>query len=81
MNKKAVSIRGKAVNIGSGKLGEVFEQNPYMAEIYPQEESRSALEVFQVAEGSGEFFNLSVKPIYRDTFVLGEGQQKAFMTW
>ena len=33
-----------------------------MAEIYPQEESRSALEVFQVAEGTGEFFDLSVKP-------------------
>ena len=71
MKKKAVSIRGKAVKIGSEKLKEVFRQNPYMAEIYPQEESRRALEVFQVAEGTGEFFDLSVKPIYRDTFVLG----------
>lgn len=71
MNKKAVSIRGKAVNIGPARLKEVFEQNPYMAEIYPQEESRTALEVFQVAEGTGEFFDLSVKPIFRDTFVLG----------
>ena len=43
----------------------------HMAEIYPQEESRTALEVFQVAEGTGEFFDLSVKPIFRDTFVLG----------
>lgn len=71
MNKKAVSIRGKAENIGSDRLNEVFEQNPYMAEIYPQEESRTALEVFRVAEGTGEFFDLSVKPIFRDTFVLG----------
>ena len=71
MNKKAVSIRGKAVNIGSARLKEVFQKNPYMAEIYPQEESRTALEVFQVAEGTGEFFDLSVKPIFRDTFVLG----------
>ena len=76
MKKKAVSIRGKAVKIGSEKLKEVFRQNPYMAEIYPQEESRRALEVFQVAEGTGEFFDLSVKPIYRDTFVLGAGQQE-----
>ena len=76
MNKKAVSIRGKAVNIGSEKLDEVFRQNPYMAEIYPQEESRRALEVFQVAEGTGEFFDLSVKPIYRDTFVLGAEQRE-----
>lgn len=71
MNKKAVSIRGKAENIGSEKLKEVFEQNPYMAEIYPQEESRTALEVFRVSEGAGEFFDLSVKPIFRDTFLLG----------
>lgn len=71
MNKKAVSIRGKAENIGSEKLKEVFEENPYMAEIYPQEESRTALEVFRVSEGMGEFFDLSVKPIFRDTFLLG----------
>lgn len=77
MNKKAVSIRGKAVNIGSGKLKEVFEENPYMAEIYPQEESRKALEVFRVAEGTGEFFDLSVKPIFRDMFVLGDRAAEA----
>lgn len=71
MNKKAVSIRGKAENIGSEKLSEVFEENPYMAEIYLQEESRTALEVFRVSERTGEFFDLSVKPIFRDTFVLG----------
>ena len=76
MNKKAVSIRGRAVNIGSARLGEVFEQNPYMAEIYPQEESRMALEVFRVAEGTGEFFDLSVKPIYRDSFVLGKKEME-----
>lgn len=81
MNKKAVSIRGKAVNIGPARLKEVFEQNPYMAEIYPQEESRTALEVFRVAEGTGEFFDLSVKPIFRDSFVLGgrmAGQQGGY---
>ena len=80
MHKKAISIQGKAVNIGSEKLGEVFRQNPYMEEIYPQKESRTALEVFQVAEGTGEFFDLSVKPIYRDTFVLGAGQERAEQT-
>ena len=40
-----------------------------MAEIYPQE-------VFRVAEGSGEYFDLSVTPIYRDTFTLGREQKK-----
>ena len=72
MNKKAVSIRGKVRCIGSDKLSEIFEKNPYMAEIYPTKESRVALEVFQVYEGMGEFFDLSVKPIDRDTFILGK---------
>ena len=39
-------------------------------------ESRTALEVFRVAEGSGEYFDLSVTPIYRDTFTLGREQKK-----
>lgn len=80
MNKKAVSIQGKAVNLGAEKLEEVFEQNPYMAQIYPQKESRSALEVFQVAEGRGEYFDLSVTPIFRDTFVLGDGGEEGRQT-
>lgn len=78
MDKKAISIRGKVRNIGTNKLREIFERNLYMAEIYPQEESRMALEVFQVYEGSGEYFDLSVKPIFRKQFALGEGKEDAF---
>lgn len=77
MNKKAISIRGKVRNIGSSRLSEVFEKNPYMAEIYPEEESRMALEAFQVYEGNGEFFDLSVKPIHRAGFVLGKEGHKS----
>ncbi len=70
LDKKAVSVRGKIRNIGNKKLEEVFARNPYMNEIYPSVESRNALEVFQMYEGQGEYFDLSVKPIYRDTFYL-----------
>ncbi|MDE7284843.1 MAG: 4Fe-4S binding protein [Lachnospiraceae bacterium] len=71
LDKKAISIRGKIRNIGNTKLEEVFTENPYMKEIYPSIESRNALEVFQMYEGQGEYFDLSAKPIYRDTFYLG----------
>lgn len=71
LEKKAVSVRGKIRNIGKEKLEEVFAENPYMHEIYPSMESRNALEVFQMYEGQGEYFDLSVKPIYRETFYLG----------
>lgn len=72
LDRKAVSIRGKIRNIGKEKLKEVFEENPYMREIYPNMESQNTLEVFQMYEGRGEYFDLSVKPIYRDTFYLGQ---------
>ena len=72
MSKKAISIRGKVRNIGTRKLDEIFEQNLYMAEIYPEEQSRMALEVFQIYEGQGEYFDLSTKPITRGIFSMGE---------
>lgn len=79
MNKKAVSVRGKAISIGEDKLDEIFEKNPYMAEIYPDKASRMALEVFQIDEGQGEYFDLSTKPITRDSFLLGKLSEKLVM--
>jgi len=35
-----------------------------MAEIYPQEQSRSVLTVFQIDQGEGEFFDLSKRPVF-----------------
>ena len=65
IHKRAVSIRGKIESIGTEKLDEVFAENPYMAEIYPDPSTRNALEVFRMTEGTGEFFDLSTKPITR----------------
>ncbi|GFP77217.1 pyridoxamine 5'-phosphate oxidase family protein [Clostridium fungisolvens] len=70
LTKKAISIRGKIKNVGQDLLDKIFELNPYMKDIYPTN-TRYALEVFQVYEGQGEYFDLSSKPIYRDTFTLG----------
>ncbi|WP_455542099.1 DUF362 domain-containing protein [Intestinibacter sp.] len=46
-----------------------------MNEIYHTKESRMALEVFQMYEGKGEYFDLSSKPIKRETFYLGKNNQ------
>lgn len=71
MNCTAVSVRGKVRELGSDMLPLLFEKNPYMFEVYPTEESRKALTVFQIYEGSGEWFDLSKKPIERDSFTFG----------
>ena len=45
--------------------------NRYMHTIYPTEESMKALTVFQIYEGTGEWFDLSKKPIERASFAFG----------
>lgn len=72
LHKKAISIRGKIESIGAEKLDEIFEANPYMAAIYPEPETRQALEVFKMTDGVGEFFDLSTKPITRGEFLVGD---------
>ena len=47
-----------------------------MYEIYPTTESRQALTVFQIYEGSGVMFDLSKKPIERANFVFGNTIQE-----
>ena len=75
MTSVAVSVRGKVRELGYDKIPELFEKNPYMKEIYPTEESRRALTVFQIYEGSGEWFDLSKKPIERASFAFGKAEK------
>lgn len=71
MSSVAVSIRGKVRELGYDKIPALFDKNPYMYQIYPTEESMKALTVFQIYEGSGEWFDLSKKPIERASFAFG----------
>ena len=77
MSSVAVSIRGRVRELGYDKIPELFEKNPYMRKIYPTVESMQALTVFQIYEGSGEWFDLSKKPIERDSFTFGGVVKKA----
>ena len=72
LSRVAVSVRGKVRELGYEKIPKLFEKNKYMDEIYPTAESRQALTVFQIYEGSGEWFDLSKKPIERASFAFGK---------
>lgn len=76
MSCVAVSVRGKVRELGNGLLLHLFQKNPYMNEIYPTAESQKALTVFQMYEGSGEWFDLSKKPIERASFTFGGAEIK-----
>ena len=76
MHSVAVSLRGRVREVGSALLPKLFEKNPYMADIYPTEVSRQALTVFQIYEGYGEYFDLSKRPIERDSFSFGGADER-----
>jgi uncharacterized pyridoxamine 5'-phosphate oxidase family protein/NAD-dependent dihydropyrimidine dehydrogenase PreA subunit len=72
----AVSVQGKVKEIGPDRLSELFRKNPYMEKIYPDARSRSALTVFKIHEGTGEWFDLSKLPMERASFSFGGAQAK-----
>ncbi len=76
MSSTAISLSGEVEELGGGLLDRVFEKNPYMAEIYPSEESRTALTVFKLCRGNIEYFDLSKKPIERYSFTFGQEQSE-----
>ena len=70
--KRSISLRGKIRNIHSEKLDAIFEKNTYMQGIYPGD-TRSALEVFQLYEAEGEYFDISEPShIVRGSFTIGK---------
>ncbi len=78
MHCTAISVRGKVREIGTDMLPLIFEKNPYMSEIYPTKESALALTVFCIYEGNGEWFDLSKKPIERDSFSFGNAEKSRY---
>lgn len=53
----------------------LFELNPGMEIIYPSDK-RYICEVFYIADGEGEYFDLGQKPIFRKSFSIGKGGRK-----
>ena len=67
---ETVRLQGKVRNIGHEYLDEIFETNPSMNSVYP-DDSREILEVFCLYEGQGEDFCLADHPIVRRSFSFG----------
>lgn len=53
-------------------LSLIFDENPYMANVYPGD-TRQVLEVFCVQNGEIEYFHLGVRPILRESYTIGSG--------
>ena len=53
----------------------IFEEQPYLANVYPGD-TRNIGIVFYIDKAEIEYFNLSVNPIFRETYLLGNVQVK-----
>ena len=72
MCRYSISLSGKIRNIKQEKRDKIFENNSYINDIYPNIKARNVLQVFEIYEYQGEYFDLGQKPIYRQSFAFGK---------
>lgn len=75
-DKIAISLHGKVKNVHKKHLDLIFDKNPYMKSIYPND-TREALEVFCIYEASGEYFDIqNPSKIIRESINIGDIESK-----
>ena len=52
----------------------IFAEQPYLANVYPDDTRKLAGIVFQIADAEIEYFHLGVHPIFRETYTIGNGK-------
>ena len=55
---EVIRIKGEVRVLGQEKLEEVLKDNPYVKDVYPDEEDRKDVQVFQVFKGTGNYMHL-----------------------
>lgn len=70
-------LNGKARKLDNQKMwiDRIFRENPSMNSVYP-DDSRYVLEPFCIDNGEAEFFDLSTKPIVRQSFAINSSTLK-----
>lgn len=53
-------------------IDRIFAEQPYLANVYP-DKTREIGMVFAIRDGEIEYFNLGVRPIFRESYTLGTG--------
>lgn len=51
----------------------IFDEQPYLISVYPEDTRKLAGIVFQITDAEIEYFHLGVNPIFRENYTIGEG--------
>lgn len=75
--KEMIRLSGRAYAVSDDEQikwrDKIFEEQPYLANVYP-DETRDIGIIFCIDQAEIEYFNLGVHPIFRETYLLGNGK-------
>lgn len=73
--KEMIRLSGKAVPAQNQeeKIHTIFAEQPYLANVYPGE-TRNIGIIFELRDFTIEYFNLGVKPIFRESYAVGQAE-------
>lgn len=74
--KEMIRLSGKAYAVAEEEqkvwIDRIFEEQPYLANVYPGD-TRDIGIIFCINQAQVEYFNLGVNPIFRETYLMGNG--------
>ena len=74
--KEMIRLSGKAYAVAEEEqkvwMDRIFEEQPYLANVYPGD-TRDIGIMFCIDQAQVEYFNLGVNPIFRETYLMGNG--------
>lgn len=77
--KEMIRLSAKAVPVPDERqldcINTIFAEQPYLANVYPADTRKIGI-VFEIKDAEIEYFNLGVNPIFRETYVIGNGKAK-----
>lgn len=72
--KEMIRLSAKAYPVAEEKqkaaIDTIFDEQPYLANLYPGDKRYIGI-CFEIKDGSIEYFNLGVNPIFRETYTFG----------
>lgn len=77
MYKEMIRLSGRAIAVEQDEqkkwMDKIFEEQPYLENVYP-DDTREIGIIFAIKDAEIEYFNLGVKPIFRESYTLGNGK-------
>lgn len=55
---RVIRIEGVVRPLGKEHLEEILKDNPYVSDVYPDEEERASVQAFQIFKGNGNYHHL-----------------------